>query len=214
MKRFIASEYGVHPDTNFGRADFFAAKREMRQLLDSSDFADGRVSFLSLTAHPVVFSLAQFNIEAHDLQRTVTGWTGIACGFFDDIMPVLVSPNTKESTIVVRGTAQVRHPFTLRSDVGRVLAETFREPQRYKNSWITVVNSWYTLGQLAEKIVEFSGRKWAVQTVPTDMKLPILHLAEQNQWDVLPKTATPEEAPVKLEDFEEKAIRPFAESLL
>lgn len=129
-------------------------------------------------------------------------------------MPALVSANAEKSTIVVRGTGQVRHPFTLRSDIGRVLAETFREPQKYKDSWITVVNSWYTLDQVAEKINEISGKNWTVQRVPTDMKMPILHLAEQNQWDVIPKTATPEDAPIKLEDFEEKAIRPYAKSLL
>lgn len=129
-------------------------------------------------------------------------------------MPALVSANAQESTIVVRGSGQVRHPFTLRSDIGRVLAETFREPRKYKNSWITVVNSWYTLDQVADKINEISGRDWTVQRVPTDMKMPILHLAEQNQWDFIPGAATPEDAPVKLGDFEEKAIRPYAKSLL
>lgn len=41
VKRFIASEYGVHPDTEAGRSDFFAAKREMRQLLHDTGFPDG-----------------------------------------------------------------------------------------------------------------------------------------------------------------------------
>lgn len=207
MKRFIASEYGVHPDTNFGRADFFNAKREMRQLLDSSNFPDGRVSFSFF-----LFTPSQCNAGTRDLPST--GWTGIASGFFDDIVPVLVSANAGESTIVVRGTGQVRHPFTLRSDIGRVLAETFREPHKYKNSWVTVVNSWYTLDEVAEKINEISGKSWTVQRVPTDMKMPILHLAEQNQWDIIPNTATPEDAPVKLGNFEEKAIRPYTKSLL
>lgn len=63
MKRFIASEYGVHPDTTFGRAEFFNAKREMRQLLDSSDFPDGRVSFpVSLPLFPP----RKFNIGTRD----------------------------------------------------------------------------------------------------------------------------------------------------
>lgn len=166
-----------------------------------------KFSFPSLFLSP-----AKSNFGTRDLQST--GWTAIASGFFDDILPMLVSANAEESTLVVRGTRKVRHPFTLRSDIGRVLAETFREPQKYKNTWITVVNAWYTLDQVAEKINEISEKNWTVQRAPTDMKMPILHLAEQNQWDVIPKTATPEDAPIKLEDFEEKAIRPYAKSLL
>lgn len=63
MKRFIASEYGVHPDTNFGRAEFFNAKREMRQLLDSSNFPDGKVFF------PVSLSFPR-EIQFRDTQLT------------------------------------------------------------------------------------------------------------------------------------------------
>lgn len=207
VKRFIASEYGVHPDTTFGRADFFNAKREMGQLLNSSNFPDGRV-FLPVSPPP----RGQVFVGICDLPRT--GWTGIASGFFDDILPALVSASAEKSTIVVRGSGQVRHPFTLRSDIGRVLAETFREPHKYKDSWITVVSAWYTLEQVADRINEVSGRKWTVQRIPTDMKMPILHLAEQNRWDFIPEAATPEDAPVKLGDFEEEAIRPYAKSLL
>lgn len=127
VKRFIASEYGVHPDTTFGRAEFFNAKREMRQLLDSFNFPDCRVSL------PVsIFAPAQFNIGTRDVPST--GWTGIASRFFDDIVGALVSANAESSTIVVRGSGQVRHPFTLPSNIGRVLAETFREPHKYKHS--------------------------------------------------------------------------------
>lgn len=41
VKRFVASEYGVHPDTGAGKSDFFAAKREMRQILHEAGFPDG-----------------------------------------------------------------------------------------------------------------------------------------------------------------------------
>lgn len=75
-------------------------------------------------------------------------------------------------------------------------------------------NPWYTLERVADKINEISGRNWTVQRVPMDMKMPILHLAEQNQRDFIPEAPTPEDAPLELGDFEEEAIRPYAKSLL
>lgn len=41
VKQFIASEYGVHPDTDAGKSDFFTATREMRQILHEAGFPDG-----------------------------------------------------------------------------------------------------------------------------------------------------------------------------
>ncbi|KAI8211450.1 hypothetical protein K4K53_013335 [Colletotrichum sp. SAR 10_77] len=162
VKRFIASEYGVHPDTDAGKSDFFAAKREMRQILHEAGFPDD-VNALSIT---------------------------------------------------VRGSGQVRHPFTLRYDIGRLLAATFERPLEYKDTWITVANAWYTLDEVAHKVEQFTGRDWQVRKIPTDMKMPILHLAEENGWDILPPGSGQKDVPVELGNFEEVAIRQYAKSLI
>ncbi|EQB55012.1 hypothetical protein CGLO_05085 [Colletotrichum gloeosporioides Cg-14] len=182
VKRFVASEYGVHPDTGAGKSDFFAAKREMRQILHEARFPDG--------------------------------WTAIASGFFDDILPLLVGADVDALSITVRGSGQVRHPFTLRYDIGRVLAATFERPMEYKNTWITVANAWYTLDEVARKVEQLTGRDWQVRKIPTDMKAPILHLAEQNGWDILPPGSGQKNVPVELGNFEEVAILQYAKSLI
>ncbi|KAK1844128.1 Pinoresinol reductase 1-like protein 3 [Colletotrichum chrysophilum] len=148
VKQFIASEYGVHPDTDAGKSDFFTATRELRQILHDAGFPDG--------------------------------WTAIASGFFDNILPLLVGADVNALSITVRGSGQVRHSFTLRYDIGRVLAATFDRPLEYKDTWITVANAWYTLEDVAHKVEQFTGRDWQVRKTPTDMKMPILHLTEEN----------------------------------
>lgn len=145
---------------------------------------------------------------------TGAGWTAIASGFFDDILPLLVNADSDANTLTVRGSGQVRHPFTLRHDIGRVLAATFERPLEYKNTWITVANAWYTLDEVTKKIEEMTGKSWEVRKVPTDMKAPILHLAEQNGWDILPLGSGQKDVSVELGDFEEVAIREYAKSLV
>lgn len=110
----------------------------------------------------------------------------LPAGFFDNILPLLVGEDVNALSITIRGSGQVRHPFTLRYDIGRVLAATFERPLEYKDTWITVVNACYTLEEVAHKVEQFTGRDWKVRKIPTDMKMPILHLAEENGWDILP----------------------------
>lgn len=198
MKRFVASEYGVHPETDAGRSDFFAAKRAMRQLLQDSQFPDGKLAF------------PNFNCKVTD--EVQIGWTSIASGFFDDILPILVNANTQTSTLTIRGTGKTRYPFTVRHDIGRVLAETFKHPEKYKNEWLSVVNAWYSFNDIVEKIGDMSGKDWTVERAETTMKMPILHLAETNQWNILPLDASRDDSPVELENFDE-VIRDYVLSL-
>ncbi|KAL3292830.1 isoflavone reductase family protein [Colletotrichum asianum] len=184
VKRFIASEYGVHPVTDAGKSDFFAAKREMRQILHEAGFPD------------------------------VQAGPRLPAGFFDNILPLLVGADVNALSITVRSSGQVRHPFTLRYDIGRVLAATFERPLENKDTWITVANAWYTLDEVAHKVEQFTGRDWQVRKIPTDMKMPILHLAEENGWDILPPGSGQKDVPVELGNFEEVAIRQYVKSLI
>ncbi|KAK4495469.1 hypothetical protein PRZ48_013800 [Zasmidium cellare] len=154
VKRFIASEYGVHPETDLGRSEFFAR------------------------------------------------WTAIASGFFDNMLPILISANVQTSTLTLKGSGKTKYPFTVRHDIGRVLAETFKEPERYKDVWLTVVNAWYTFDEIVQRIEDLSGKKWAVEKVKTDASTPILHLVEQKGGDIVPYASGPKSSLVDVEDFD------------
>lgn len=90
----------------------------------------------------------------------------------------------------------------MRHDIGRVLVETFKQPEAYKNTWLSVVNAWYSFDEIVHKIEEMSSKTWKVEKAATDMKTPILHLAEQNSWDIIPLEATRTDSLIELENFD------------
>lgn len=128
------------------------------------------------------------------------------------MLPILISANVQTSTLTLKGSGKTKYPFTVRHDIGRMLAETFKEPERYKNVWLTVVNAWYTFDEIVQRIEELSGKKWAVEKVKTDMTTPILHLVEQKGGDIVPYTSGLEGSLVDLEDFD-FVIRGYVDEL-
>lgn len=143
---------------------------------------------------------------------TSPGWTAIAAGFFDSLLPMLIPSDPAKTTLTIPGAGTFPYPFTIRHNIGRVLAHTFQYPEKYKNVWLTVVNGWYTFNDIKSKIEIVTGRSWDVERVETTMRMPILHLAEQNQWDILPRQASSRDAPVLLMNVDD-AIEEYAEAL-
>lgn len=125
---------------------------------------------------------------------------------------MLIPSDPAKTTLVIPGAGAIPYPFTVRHDIGRVLAHTFQHPEKHKNVWLTVVNGWYSFNDIKSKIEIVTGRSWEAEKVETTMRMPILHLAEQNQWDILPRKASSRDAPVPLTDFDD-VIKEYAEAL-
>ena len=169
------------------------------------------VSVSCLVAQDITLCYAQLhqNITTY---TTSPGWTAIASGFIDSLLPMLLPSDPTKTTLRIPGAGTIPYPFTIRHDIGRVLAHTFQYPEKYKNVWLSVVTGWYTFNDIKSKIEAVTGRSWDVERVETTSRMPILHLAEQNQWDILPRQASKLDAPVQLANFDE-VIEHYAQTL-
>lgn len=108
----------------------------------------------------------------------MAGYTCLSNGFLDCVIPVFIEVDARASKILVQGAGSHRAPYTLRYDLGRVLAETFRNPDQFKDKWITVVNNRTTLNTLAEiGKTQLPGNLEVENTAITD-RAPILKLFE------------------------------------
>ncbi|KAH8897272.1 NAD(P)-binding protein [Thozetella sp. PMI_491] len=129
------------------------------------------------------------------------GWTAIGSGFFEAMIPQFVLTLAESSKITVRGTGQQQHPFTVRYDIGRVLAHTFRDTTNYKNSWLTIINGWFSLGEIAQIIKEKSGPDMQVEHVEIDAKTPVLKLLEVDGIELFDRNAKFPTLPFELADL-------------
>jgi nucleoside-diphosphate-sugar epimerase len=118
---------------------------------------------------------------------------------------------TDQSTITIRGNGETQYPFTIRYDLGRVLAQTFTQPELYKNKWLTVANTWLSMNDIVRMINEVAGKNLPIRRLETGPDTPVLHLLEQNGWNVLPRET--EELPVQTGDFQ-KVIKAYVDSEL
>ena len=85
------------------------------------------------------------------------------------------------------------------TDVGRILAATFKNPAEYKNKWLTVINDWVSLSELANLVKEKSGKDLKTVTKEADQTTPVLKICEATD---LPLASREQEVlPVALSDF-------------
>ncbi|KAF2166259.1 hypothetical protein M409DRAFT_23451 [Zasmidium cellare ATCC 36951] len=142
---------------------------------------------------------------AEALQRAEfpDGWTSIAAGFFDAVLPALVSIDKTNATITLRGTGKKQYPFVRRYDLGRALAETFREPQKYKDQWLLVAGDWKSLHEIASLVQARSSTPLEVHRLPTEPRTMFLHIFETEGGNVFERenqSSFPFEL-AKVEDF-------------
>lgn len=67
----------------------------------------------------------------------------------------------------------------IRYDIGRILAEMFRNLSKYKDAWILAVNSWLSLDEIAQYFQE-SQMELKIQHEELTEKTPVLQLLEQD----------------------------------
>jgi hypothetical protein len=60
------------------------------------------------------------------------------------------------------------------------LAETFRNPSKYKDAWIFAANSWLSLDEIAEYVQRESQVELKIQHEELTEKTPVLQLFEQD----------------------------------
>lgn len=121
----------------------------------------------------------------------------------DHVIPQFVQVQPQRSTITIRGNGRKEYPFTVRHDIGRILAYTFKHPLEYKNAWLTVANGWFSLLKIAEIIKEQSGLDFIVQNAELDDKVPVLRLLELNDLDIFDRRGQTNSLPVDLTDIKE-----------
>lgn len=92
------------------------------------------------------------------------------------------------ATLTVGGSGKKTYPFTLQYDIGRVLAETFKNPAQYRDSWILMANNWLSLDEIADHIQQQSKRRWTIRHVSLDDRTPVLRLFEENDENVFDRS--------------------------
>ncbi|KAK4497212.1 hypothetical protein PRZ48_011662 [Zasmidium cellare] len=169
VKRFVPAEFGM--DHRFSNEKLSDPKRRIAEAVQRADFPNGMHD----------------DQRAPDQRLMVTGWTSIAAGFFDVAIPALVSIDKAKGTITVRGEGKKQHPFVRRYDLGRVLAESFREPQKYKDQWLLVAGDWKSLDEIAAVVQRKSSMPLEIRHVPTEPKTMFLHVFETEGGNVFEK---------------------------
>lgn len=114
---------------------------------------------------------------------------------------LFIQVDPKSSKITVKGQGNGKYPYTMRHDLGRVLAHTFKYPQEYKNSWLLVANEWYSLNEIAEKVSSKYGRKFNVEHAELDMTTPVLRLFELNNIQPFDPNNKDANLPIELTDM-------------
>lgn len=108
-----------------------------------------------------------------------SGWTAVASGFLEWTIPLFVRVDSQTSLITVAGNGKTQYPFIIRYDIGRILAETFRNPSKYKDAWILAANSWLSLDEIAQYVQRESQMELKIQHEELTEKTPVLQLLEQ-----------------------------------
>ncbi|KAJ5556590.1 hypothetical protein N7494_000505 [Penicillium frequentans] len=126
------------------------------------------------------------------------GWTALSSGFFDSVIGSFVRTDLQSSTITVSGDGNVTYPFTVRHDLGRVLAHTFKHPSQFENTWLRIANGWLTLNEIAEIIREKTDRNLRVKQAELDGSTPVLQLLEKSGWNTFDRTRQTKDLPLQL----------------
>ncbi|KAK7177328.1 NmrA-like family protein [Paraphaeosphaeria sporulosa] len=129
------------------------------------------------------------------------GWTAISCGFLDSVIPAFATFEPAAAKVNIRGSGDTKYPYTVRRDIGRILAHTFKHPKQYKDKWIAVANDWLSLREIAEIIKAKSGNELLIETVDLDDSTPVLRLLEENGWTTFRREDQTKDLPVKLADL-------------
>lgn len=109
--------------------------------------------------------------------------------------------NSATSKIVVQGAGTSSFPFTLRYDLGRVLAHTFRDPDQFRDKWISVVNSQSTLKNIAETANDQLGGHFEIQNVAITERAPVLKLLEVAKIPLFDTLDDHAHCPIRLTDM-------------
>lgn len=109
-----------------------------------------------------------------------SGWIAVASGFLEWTIPLFVRVDVQTSLITVTGSGKTQYPFMIRYDIGRILAETFRNPSKYKDVWILAANSWLALDEIAQYFQKESQMELKIQHEELTEKTPALQLLEQD----------------------------------
>lgn len=110
-----------------------------------------------------------------------------------------------ESTcITIQGKGDKVYPFTVGHDIGRVLAQTFREPIAYKNRWLRIANGWFSLEQLAQIINEKYSLGYDIRKVELSERAIVLRLAEEKGLTIFEREDQTIDLPVEMTDIKQK----------
>ncbi|KAL1978125.1 hypothetical protein VTN31DRAFT_984 [Thermomyces dupontii] len=130
------------------------------------------------------------------------GWTATINGFFDSVLTSLVKWDLATSTAKITGKGETKYPFVLRSDIGRVLAETFRNPAEYKNRWLALANDWLSGKDIVALVEEATDKTLTVEHVEADpAKTPVIFFLEKKDGNVFDPSLQTKNLPVGLTDF-------------
>ncbi|PNP40994.1 hypothetical protein TGAMA5MH_06861 [Trichoderma gamsii] len=116
------------------------------------------------------------------------GWTAVASGFLEWTIPLFVKVDSQTSLITVAGSGKTQYPFIIRYDIGRILAETFRNPSKYKDTWIFAANSWLSLDEIAQYVQNESQLELKIQHEELNEKTPVLQLLEQDGLQIFERS--------------------------
>jgi uncharacterized protein YbjT (DUF2867 family) len=196
VKRFVPSEFGIDPRAPAAQADFFKPKREVFAALKAADFIDGMI----YDEFCLVFLSDQATKRAN---VKPIGWTAISSGFLDSVIPAFATFDSTSSTVKIHGNGDLQYPFTVRYDIGRILAYTFKHPKQYKDTWLAVANEWLSLKEIAQIIKVKSGKELLMENVGLDDSTPVLRLLEENGWSTFSREDQTMDLPVKLADLKD-----------
>lgn len=103
----------------------------------------------------------------------------------------------------MKGQGEKEFPFSMRYDLGRVLAHTFEHPSKFKDRWLTIANGWYSLNQFAQIACEESYPNFSVTHAELTEKTPVLQLLEAGQMEIFDRHGQTSDIPVEMTDLRE-----------
>lgn len=117
--------------------------------------------------------------------------------FFDSVIGSFVSTDLASSTITVSGDGNIVNPFTVRYDLGLVLAHTFRNPIHFKNTWLRIANDWLSLNEIGKIVQQKADRKLLVRKAELDDKTLVLQLLENSGWSTFDRSRQTNDLPLQ-----------------
>jgi len=118
------------------------------------------------------------------------GWTGFINGFFENVVDRMCKWDLEKGEVMVTGKGSTKYPFVYRYDIGRAIATTLKNSEKYKDQWVLYASDWVSGDDMAKWVIEAAGKDLKVKHVAAPPTAPIITVLEESGGNVFDKAKT------------------------